>query len=185
MQRKYIVWISFLLLFLFPWRIFSSTRKRNEIESDISTEENEASEALPKSALAAFLDSYPYRELDSYGYGHFGASRAGGTRIHRGQDYLAAVGDRVETPFAGVVRRIGYPYSDDLSYRLVELEMANGHLMKIMYIEPAVDVGDSVLPGDVLGYQQDLTKKFPGMPNHFHLEYIVDGEHRDPRNYIK
>ena len=54
------------------------------------------------------------------GDGSFGASR--GSRLHTGRDYAAKPGTDIMCPCDGVVSRIGQCYSDDPTYRLVEIQ---------------------------------------------------------------
>ena len=108
------------------------------------------------------------RETDSFGSGHYRAPR--GERLHKGLDFLAAAGDPVSSPTDGVVRRIGWCYSDDLSYRLVEIETAEA-LVRVLYVKATVEKGDQVTMGDTIGRAQDVAARYDhGMKNHVHLE---------------
>ena len=66
--------------------------------------------------FAPVLNSLQIRS-DSYGDGHFGASRDGGARDHEGIDLVVVPGEVVYSPMdAVVVNRSVYPYSSDHSY---------------------------------------------------------------------
>lgn len=146
----------------------------------------------PKGSPEVILLSATLRGEDSHGQGHYGASRGNGasrgsdtgrgSRVHRGIDYCAEPGQLVlsHLPWA-IVSKIGYPYSDDLSYRYVEL-MYNGHYHRVFYITPAVEVGDEVVLGHPVGYAQDIESRYsPGMKNHVHYEVKdTKGNYIDP-----
>ncbi len=59
------------------------------------------------------------RVMDTWGSGHFGASR--GERTHIGIDYACSPGSQILAPCIGEVTKLGYPYSNDLSFRYVEI----------------------------------------------------------------
>ena len=108
------------------------------------------------------------RQSDDFGNGLFRAPR--GERLHRGLDFLCPPGGAVSSPTTGAIRRIGWCYADDPSYRLIEIE-APGAWVRILYVAPEVEVGAQVAPGDVLGRAQDVAARYgPGMLNHVHLE---------------
>jgi len=74
------------------------------------------------------------RVSDGMGKGHFGASRAGGKRTHKGTDYTAKVGQKIKAPMSGYVKRIAVPYSSGTDHKLlrgVEIIGADGHKCKI------------------------------------------------------
>lgn len=123
------------------------------------------------------------RGCDQKGCGIIGAPRVGG-RKHKGTDFLLGAGEVVLSPSSGVVTNIGYPYFDDLSYRLIDLDIGNGCQTRIFYVDPAVAVGDLIETGDVLGTAQSLKKKFgPLMPDHVHVELRCAGQVLDPASF--
>ena len=110
------------------------------------------------------------RGKDAYGSGEFGASRTG--HIHAGVDYVAHAGQRVFAPIAGQVTRIGHPYSDDASFRYVEItNPQTGYKARVMYVGPQVREGERVNLGEEIGRAQTLQRRYPrGITDHVHLE---------------
>lgn len=118
------------------------------------------------------------RESDSYGSGHFGASRGG--RTHKGVDLICPAGELVGAPVDGVVTKLGYPYAKHLEYRYVEITN-NGYAFRVFYVLPTVQVGDKVKTGDIIGESQDLQPLYPGITDHIHFEIKgPKGQHIDP-----
>ena len=112
------------------------------------------------------------RGFDAYGYGHFGASRDGGTRDHKGVDYRATAGQPVKAPISGYVTKIGTAYSSSPEYKYVEIRNpALRYEARVFYVDPDVSVGDSVHLGDVIGTVRSLKLKYgDAMTDHVHLE---------------
>ncbi|HEX8569823.1 MAG TPA: M23 family metallopeptidase [Caulobacteraceae bacterium] len=110
------------------------------------------------------------RGKDAYGSGEFGASRTG--HIHAGVDYVSSAGQRVFAPIGGVVTRIGHPYSDDASFRYVEItNPQTGYKARVMYVGPQVREGERVDLGEEIGRAQTLQRRYPrGITDHVHLE---------------
>lgn len=105
------------------------------------------------------------------GDGSFGASR--GSRKHNGIDYSVEPGCCVFSHFDGVVTKLGYPYSDDLSYRYIEITHMSGNKHRFFYVEPTVQLGQIVHFGDSIGKAQDISAKYAHrgrMTNHVHYE---------------
>lgn len=118
------------------------------------------------------------RKCDAHGCGEFRASR--GSRKHNGVDLECLPGTLVSSPVCGTVTKLGYPYSDDLSFRYVQVE-SQGYEFRIFYVDPLVSVGDQVRKGDILGACQGLQGRYPGITNHVHLEIKDDhGDFVDP-----
>lgn len=125
---------------------------------------------------------------DEWGYGHFGASRDGGKRTHKGVDIIARVGYPVFSPVDGVVTKIGLPYEDDPetptidegSYRYVQIS-SNGYDYRLFYVHPILRVGDAVKQGLTIGVHQDLEPLYNGITPHIHFEIKnKDGGYIDP-----
>ena len=112
------------------------------------------------------------RREDDFGYGHFGASRDGGTRDHKGVDYMADAGQPVVAPISGYVTKIGTAYSSSPEYRYIEIRNpALRYEARVFYVDPDVRVGQSVHLGDVIGTVRSLKLKYgDGMTDHVHLE---------------
>jgi murein DD-endopeptidase MepM/ murein hydrolase activator NlpD len=112
------------------------------------------------------------RGVDAYGSGAFGASRDGGRRAHHGVDFIAAPGEPIRAPIAGVVTRVGAAYAGQDALQYVEIaNTATRYTARVLYIGPAVQLGWTVAAGDVIGRAQDLGLRYPaGMTNHVHVE---------------
>ena len=123
------------------------------------------------------LSDFEVRKCDSFGCGHFGASR--GSRTHNGIDLLVPPNKEIPSPVVGVVTKLGYPYGDDLSFRYVEITQQD-YKYRIFYVNPTVNVGDKVEQSSIVGMSQDLDKRYKGIPNHVHFEILKDGRYVDP-----
>ena len=112
------------------------------------------------------------RREDAYGYGHFGASRDGGTRDHKGVDYMADAGQPVKAPISGYVTKIGTAYSSSPELKFIEIRNpALRYEARVFYVDPQVRVGESVHLGDVIATMHTLKDKDgDGMTDHVHLE---------------
>jgi murein DD-endopeptidase MepM/ murein hydrolase activator NlpD len=123
-----------------------------------------------------------HRNCDEWGCGHFGAPR--GNRTHKGVDFKCPYGAHVQSPCSGRVTKLGYAYSDDLSFRYVEITADDGNRHRIFYVLPRVFDSSIVKEGDVIGYAQDLEQRYPGITPHVHYEIIdTDGNFIDPEKY--
>jgi len=125
------------------------------------------------------------RRCDSYGCGHYGASRDGGRRKHAGQDYIAAYpGQPVFAPAGGTVSA-GPAYGDGRYPELTLVRISSGAtVVKLMYVAPTVSTGQYVNAGEQIGTVQSLQKRYPGIPNHVHMEVVLAGLHVDPAPYV-
>lgn len=125
--------------------------------------------ALPR--LANPIRSPTIRGRDAKGEGHFGAARDGGRRKHLGVDLIAAHGTPVMSSVSGTVSRLGWTYSGDPHYRYVEVTTTAGQVVRHFYVFPFVEANEAVEAGKTrLGTVQDLTRRYPGITNHLHLE---------------
>jgi hypothetical protein len=121
----------------------------------------------------------PQRHNDAWGCGDFGAPR--GSHTHRGVDYCCYPDTAIQSHVTGKVTKLGYPYSDDYSFRYVEVTDDANLRHRFFYVKPGVEVGDEITEGMTLGWSQDISgryrdpKKAP-MLNHCHYEVLsVDG----------
>lgn len=114
----------------------------------------------------------PRRTSDSFGSGHYGAPR--GSRIHSGIDFAARPHSLLLSPIAGEVTKLGYPYSDDMEFRYVEVTDSDGLRHRFFYIFPGVAFGETIDVGDPLGTVQDLEPRYPGITPHAHYEIRQD-----------
>jgi murein DD-endopeptidase MepM/ murein hydrolase activator NlpD len=122
------------------------------------------------------------RKPDAYGSGEYGAPR--GDRTHNGIDYTLSV----LSPVAGTVTKLGYPYSDDLSYRYVEVTDSIGYKHRVFYIRPVVKVGDVVSRETEIGQPQDVAARYTAkgwMSQHVHYEIKTpDGDFVNPEDFV-
>jgi len=124
----------------------------------------------------------PKRGTDDFGSGDFEASRDGGKRKHKGIDYACYPETMIQAKYSGEITKFGYPYSDDLSYRYIEITDRHGSKHRYFYVEPdkLLKVGDDVEKNDVIGLSQDISGRYTNkkhqMKNHIHYEILVDGE---------
>jgi murein DD-endopeptidase MepM/ murein hydrolase activator NlpD len=114
------------------------------------------------------------RGHDAYGDGEFGASRDGGVRRHEGVDFMASAGQPVDAPISGYVTKIGYAYADDGNLKFVEItNPALHYAARVFYVDPEVQVGQTVALGSEIGRHHSLAQKYPGgMTDHVHLEIL-------------
>ena len=125
----------------------------------------------------------PERGVDHYGSGKFGAPR--GNHDHHGIDYSCPPGAIVYSPVEGIVSKLGYPYSNDLSYRYVQVTDEADHLYRVFYIEPLVDLEEEVDTETAIGICQDLTTRYQnGITNHVHLEVKYGHIYLPPDSWV-
>ena len=115
------------------------------------------------------------RGRDSQGAGYYGASR--GSRKHNGIDFVAEAGERVCAFVGGTITKLGYAYSDDLSYRYIELVDASGMYCRYFYVEPLCNVGDIIANGETIGRAQDIAARYQGITPHYHFEVFEGAKH--------
>lgn len=124
----------------------------------------------------------PPRGADKWGSGHFGASR--GDRTHNGIDWKVLPGTVILAPVTGTVTKLGYPYSDDLGFRYVQITDSAGADHRVFYIDPLVPVGHQVFKDrSPIGTVQDLDLRYPGITPHVHYEIKLNGSYIDPEAY--
>lgn len=127
---------------------------------------------------------YEPRGCDGMGCGHFEAPR--GSRTHKGFDVKTTPGDIFLSPFEGKVVKLGWVYKGDPKYRIIDIEVSEEMLVRVMYVNPKVKKGQQVKIGDLLGVCQNITEKHGDtMINHAHIEVIVYGEHVNPEHYLR
>lgn len=120
------------------------------------------------------------RGCDPKGCGAYGASRDGGTRLHKGFDVLAWKGETVRAPISGMVSIFG------TNTGLTGVRISNSaEMAKVIYVTPVVKTGEKVKRGQVIGYAQDITVVYGSeMTNHIHLEAIVGGVNINPEKKL-
>lgn len=127
------------------------------------------------------------RQTDAYGCGEFGASRDGGERRHEGVDFMADAGQTLVAPISGYVTKVGFAYPGDDVLKFVEItNPALHYAARVFYIDPAVEVGQTVRVGQPIGVHHTLAQKYPGgMTDHVHLEILdTHGERIDATRVI-
>lgn len=117
----------------------------------------------------------PRRGQDSWGSGEFGAPR--GDRTHNGVDFACYPGTLIYPVHVGRVSKLGWPYSDDSSFRYVEITDERGYRCRYFYVEPSVNEEQNVGLYTVLGKSQELGGRYENITEHVHIEvYRPDGK---------
>ena len=129
------------------------------------------------------------RGQDSWGSGHYDAPRDGGKRKHKGVDLVNHTNEAIEVFEAGVVSKVGYPYSPEDPetghYRYIEIKCSPNIRHRYMYVEHLVQAGDIVEKGSIIGWAQDLNTAYPGITQHMHFGFIENGKRIDPTEWLK
>lgn len=115
------------------------------------------------------------RGCDPLGCGHFGASRDGGSRLHKGLDIVTRPNQAVYAPISGTVTKF------TTSRGLNGVSIADGNkTAKVIYISPKQGIS-VVRKGDFIGWAQDIKPVYGyGITNHIHVEAIKNGKNVDP-----
>ncbi len=110
------------------------------------------------------------RGTDGFGSGSYGARR--GDHIHKGVDYICIPGQMVVMPIAGVILREARPYANDSRWSGVLIKGKNAEI-KMFYLSPDKTLfGQNLNEGAMIGIAQDISKKYPGITPHIHLEIV-------------
>ena len=109
------------------------------------------------------------RGLDKHGEGKYGAGR--GNHLHKGADFICVPGQNIVSPIKGIIIREAKPYAkSDYSGLLIR---GSDIEIKMFYLEINLKlIGSSIMIGDFVGIAQDISKKYPGMTPHIHLEIV-------------
>lgn len=135
--------------------------------------------------FAKVTKKHEHRNCDPLGCGHFGASRSGGTRTHRGIDIVAVPGETIFSPITGNVKRYPIPYANDSRYSGIEIENSTYRIL-MFYLKPTVSIGSVVLASQPIGTAQNISAKHgAAMRNHVHVEVYKNGVLIDPTNMFK
>ena len=121
------------------------------------------------------------RGTDKYGSGAFKASR--GKRTHNGIDKRVEPDTKIYHVSGGIVTKLGYAYSDDLSFRYVQITSGNIDY-RYFYIHPCVKTGQTVTAENCIGTSQKLGDRYPGITEHVHFEVKLDGAIVNPGPYL-
>jgi len=112
------------------------------------------------------------RKCDDFGCGYFGAPR--GDHKHKGQDIVTKVGEDIYSPINGKIKKQGYTYNDDLSYRYVRVENKEYRVDLYYTTLNGYNVGDDVTIFDAIAIAQDISKRYSTndkkMTNHTHMQ---------------
>lgn len=111
------------------------------------------------------------RGQDVWGNGRYGASR--GDKRHKGSDFICLPGDEVYAPTKAMVERIAYPYAEPYKNIMYSglLLIANDYTIKMFYFEPLKSVlKTTVEEGQLIGHAQAISKRYPKMIDHIHLQ---------------
>ena len=104
-------------------------------------------------------------------------------RTHEGLDIAAAMGETVYAAHAGVVRSI---VQDGLFGTVLTVDHGDG--VRTVYAnlaaQPAVNVGDWVEAGSIIGSVGDTALCEIGQGTHLHFAVEVDGISADPASYL-
>lgn len=123
------------------------------------------------------------RKCDSWGCGNFGASRDGGKRKHKGQDYTVTAGQPVYAPISGTLTT-GPAYASGIHPEMRLVKITDGTTaVNLMYVLPSA--GGQVSKGERIGTAQSLQGLYPGIPDHIHVEVVIAGVKVDPSPYFE
>lgn len=103
-------------------------------------------------------------------------------RTHNGVDIEAELGTSVAVADDGVVRRM---FDGSLGTG-IEIEHADGLVSVYSNLDEkiTVKIGDSVRKGDVIGYIGNTALGDISDKPHLHFEVILDGEYKNPTDYL-
>ena len=126
---------------------------------------------------------------DDAGDGHFGSLRE--DHVHKGTDWLAIPGQPLIMPITrGRIGRIAWPYKVNGNYRGVEIQGYERGLgdvvIKLFYMVPFQIVPDQQ-QGAIIGFAQDISKKYEGVPMnpHIHMEVRQNGRLINPETLLQ
>lgn len=107
----------------------------------------------------------------------------GDWRAHDGIDIAAPAGTQVMAPAGGTVSDI---YQDDLMGSTVVILHADGVMSTCSNLEevPAVEIGDTVRTGDIIGSVGATAIAESAEASHLHLSMTRDGVSVDPLEYL-
>ena len=132
--------------------------------------------------------------VDSMGDGHWGTSREGGKRRHKGIDLSTVVGQPILCPIDGRVMNLKgdngripmliiYPTIPNPHYDRIEI-LYTGMLEGVNSGEYRdISVGEPI--GIALDLEKVKKKKYKGVPPHAHIQMFKDGECIDPTQFFR
>src|SRR5229473_7531345 len=125
-------------------------------------------------AMFERISAGPSRATDRWGSGQFGAFRTG--HKHQGLDVGAPPGAQICAPIEGQVIRESIPYKGDSHFRGIVINGSgswSGYEVKLFYVNGIIC--GQVNAGQVVGFAQDLSTRYPGITNHVHMEVRKNG----------
>ncbi len=107
----------------------------------------------------------------------------GDWRAHEGIDIASTEGVQVMAPAGGTVSDI---YQDDLMGTTVVILHADGVMSTCsnLAVVPAIEIGDTVRTGDIIGSVGQTAIAESGEVSHLHLSMTKDGVSVDPLDYL-
>ena len=119
------------------------------------------------------------RGRDDYGSGWWRSPRthSGHQYRHPGIDLAVEPGQVVRSPILGRLSHIGWAYEGDDRYHALVVT-GRWWRVRLLYVAPAVAVGQMLAPGDLVGHAEDLRERYPGgggrdpITPHVHFEVI-------------
>lgn len=108
---------------------------------------------------------------DTWGAGSYGARR--GSRRHKGNDFPCVVGQEIVSPLDGLVVRLARPYASDDVLEGVVIKSTKITIKMFYFRLDRSLLRQNVRQGQVIGFAQDVGKRYRGMTPHVHLQ--VDG----------
>lgn len=104
-------------------------------------------------------------------------------RTHNGVDLAAELGQPVKAPRGGTVTAV---YDDDYYGTTVVIRHDAGFISQCSNLAPetAVQAGDPVAPGDVIGTVGETALIEAAMPAHIHFSVTCNGEPVDPAAFL-
>jgi hypothetical protein len=113
---------------------------------------------------------------DAAGDGTFDAPRGG--RRHGGLDFLCMPGQELYLPIdSGVLKWLRYPYADNLKWKGIQIVgRDNDAAIELVIFYCVCELaGNRVFKrGEVIGYCQDITLRYPGQEMHPHVHLQIE-----------
>ena len=112
------------------------------------------------------------RGSDKWGSGAYFASR--GNRLHPGEDYISVPNQEIVAPISGLVLRERFPYPEPVEgvfFGGVQIQGANCMITMFYFQLDKRLIKMNVREGQVIGIDQDISLKYPGIINHIHLQF--------------
>lgn len=126
------------------------------------------------------------RGCDAWGCGNYNAPR--GNHKHKGLDFKIAPNGVVYAPFPCKVIRHGFPYSDDYSFKLIEIQGLDGYkdyTAKLMYVKDLPELGTIFKEKQEICKADDLSRRYDSkMTNHVHFELYAKGVLLNPEIFF-